>query len=739
MKIFLRFLLPLILIICALAYAVVPLVDSLTIKWFARDIEARSKLIFSTIQEPLAELITAQENKGKNKIERLFSKATQDERLYAMALCDKNNTLFVKNSTFPDDITCPTSNSYNMMKELPSGPIYIASYVLYHPTDSNLKIGELILLHDLSFIERRSALTKEYIIYFLVSLGMIIALLTIIVAKISFLGWMKGIRALVNGELLWNKSAKATSPEFDPILRDLRHFVREVEKERRFRDEVRISWNPKALKGILQKELLDEEVIIVSNREPYLHVKKENKIEIQFPASGVVTALEPIMRACSGTWIAHGSGSADREVVDKNDRIVVPPDAPSYTLRRVWLSKEEEDGYYLGFANEGLWPLCHIAHVRPIFRSSDWQVYQKVNKKFAEAVAKEAKTKNPVILVQDYHFALLPKLINELLPKATIITFWHIPWPNPESFGICPWKDEILEGLLGSTIIGFHTQFHCNNFIETVDRYLECRIDRANSSISFKGKLSAVNNYPISIEYPVRWSKNAKSIETCRSDVLIKHNIRAETLIGVGVDRMDYTKGILERFRSVERLFEAFPEWIGKFVFIQIAAPSRSSIDNYQRFSNEVEVLASKINHKFSSGNYVPIVLIAEHRDPAAVFEYYRASNFCFVSSLHDGMNLVAKEYLAAKDDELGMLILSQFAGAAQELPEAIIVNPYDIDQCAQAINSALSMSVTEQKERMQSMRSYIQEFNVYRWAGRMLMDAARLRRRNKILGKISL
>ncbi|MBF0208146.1 MAG: trehalose-6-phosphate synthase [Oligoflexia bacterium] len=735
MKNLIRFVLPLIVAIGLVAYAVVPLVDSLTLHWFIKDVEIRSKLVFNTINEPLSELI---DTKDKNKIERLFSRVLQDERLYALATCNAEKKIVFKTNTFPSEINCPVEGAdYNEQRQMASGQIYLVSYSLHD--EYKKKTGDVIIIHDLSFIERRSVLTKKYIIYFFAVLGLIISLITIIIARISLLGFINGMQSILHGDLLFDKKKNTNSPEFDPILKDLRNLVGQLEKDRKFRDEVRISWTPKALKGILQRELLGEEVIIVSNREPYIHVHKENKIEVQFPASGVVTALEPVVRACSGVWIAHGSGSADKEVVDKNDRFQVPPEDPSYMLRRVWLSKEEEDGYYYGFANEGIWPLCHIAHVRPIFRSSDWKYYQEVNKKFALAVKQEARTKNPVILLQDYHFALLPKMINELLPEATIITFWHIPWPNSESFGICPWREEILDGLLGSTIIGFHTQLHSNNFIDTVDRYLECRIDRVNSSISFKGKLTAVNNYPISIEYPVKWSKSAKNIEACGEEIRLRHNISPNIKIGIGVDRMDYTKGILERFYALDRFFSLYPSWVGKFVFIQIAAPTRSSIEHYQIFANEVQSLAQKINHKFSSGDYQPIILLAQHNDPAEVYKYYRAVDFCFVSSLHDGMNLVAKEFIAAREDERGMLILSQFTGAAQELPESIVVNPYDIEQCAEAVNSALTMSLTEQKERMQSMRSYIQEFNVYRWAGRMLMDAARARRRSKIIGKLHL
>jgi trehalose 6-phosphate synthase len=522
------------------------------------------------------------------------------------------------------------------------------------------------------------------------------------------------------------------------VAKDLRALIQDLEADRRLRDESRISWTPVALRRILHDQLAGDEVLIVSNREPYIHNWRGSNIEMQVPASGLVTALEPVMRACSGTWIAHGSGSADRDTVDVRDHVRVPPDQPSYDIRRVWMSPEEEMGYYYGFANEGIWPLCHLAHVRPVFRSSDWKTYVEVNARFAQAVQEEAKTDNPVVLVQDYHFALLPKMIRERLPHATIITFWHIPWPNAELFGICPWREDLLDGLLGSSILGFHTRVQCNNFIDSVDRYLEARIDRDSSTISYGSKLTAVNPYPISIEWPSRWLAAQPPVDECRRNIRERHGIEPQRLIGIGVDRLDYTKGILERFMAVERLLELQPEWIGRFSFIQVAAPSRSIIDQYEQLATKVQTLADTINRRFGREGYQPIYLNIEHHEPPQTFTYYRGADFCMVSSVHDGMNLVAKEFIAARDDEQGVLILSQFTGAARELPEALVVNPYNIDQCAAALNLALTMPRAEQRTRMRSMRGLIQEFNVYRWAGRMLMDAARIRHRQRVMRKVS-
>jgi len=340
------------------------------------------------------------------------------------------------------------------------------------------------------------------------------------------------------------------------------------------------------------------------------------------------------------------------------------------------------------------------------------------------------------VLVQDYHFALLPQMIREQLPEATIITFWHIPWPNPESFAICPWRDEVLAGLLGSSILGFHTQFHCNNFVDTVDRFLEARVDRESFNVSFGGKLTAVRRYPISIAWPPEPEMVRKPVADCRSDMRQLNDLAPEHRLGIGVDRLDYTKGIVERFRAIERLFELKPEWIGRFSFVQIAAPTRSGIDEYQHHEAQVRAMAGRINTRFARQGPPPIILKVEHHEPSAVYEYCRAADLCFVSSLHDGMNLVAKEFVAARDDERGVLVLSQFTGAARELAEALIVNPYDADQCAAALHMALTMPPAEQRDRMRLMRGLVAEFNVFRWAGRMLLDAAAMRRRGRLIDK---
>ncbi|OIQ97000.1 trehalose-phosphate synthase [mine drainage metagenome] len=737
MKLSLRFVLPLILVLAAIAYVVAPLVDQLTLRWFMRDLDMRSSLIANTIQQPLLDLLEADR---KSRIVDFFNNITKDERLYAIGYCTSSAGKALVSRSLPSVIQCANldrwAGSNGHLLPSAQGPLLVSVLPM---TSSAAPDGRLVLVHDMSFITHRSEETKRYLFYFFMGLALVISLITVIVAQLSWRGWMSGVRSLLRGEgLLWQLAAgvQPSMPEFKPIARDLQRLVRELEAETRARDEDQVTWSPESLRSILHSELRGEDIIVVSNREPYLHQRVGEHIEIQRPASGLVTALEPIMRACSGTWIAHGSGSADREVVDKHDRVAVPPEKPAYQIRRVWLSQEEEAGYYYGFSNEGLWPLCHIAHVRPTFRTSDWDQYVAVNRKFAKAVVSESKTKNPIVLVQDYHFALLPKMIRDELPDATIIAFWHIPWPNPESFAICPWRDQVLEGLLGSSILGFHTQFHCNNFVDTVDRFIEARVDRESFTVSFGGKLTAVRRYPISIAWPPEAEMLQKPVPDCRSNIRQMLNLPSAHKLGIGVDRLDYTKGIMERFRAIERLLELNPEWIGQFTFVQVAAPTRSGIEEYRHHETQVREMATRINARFDGKGPPPIVLKVEYHEPREVYEYFRAADLCFVSSLHDGMNLVAKEFVAARDDNRGVLILSQFTGAARELPEALIVNPYDADQCAAAMHIALTMPTEEQRDRMRLMRGLVAEFNVFRWAGRMLLDAAAMRRRSRLIDK---
>jgi trehalose 6-phosphate synthase len=727
----LRFIIPLLIAIGGAAYVAVPLADSLILRWFVRDLDTRSSLIASTAHDPLETLIA---EGTPNRVLAYFGTMLRDERLYAVGLCVTGSARPISTANFPRTLDCPDLEArVGQPQELLHTGARTLHISVQKLDADGVPDAWLALVHDMSFVERRNEEFRRYLFYFFVALGAAVALITVVIAQVSWRGWVRGLHSLLRGEGILRPAMAATAPELRPIAHDLRDLIRDLERQYRPLDGSQRIWDQQALRATLRSELHGNNVIAVSNREPYIHVRTEDGgVRVQHPASGLVTALEPVMRACSGTWIAHGSGSADRDTVDRHDRLAVPPGHPLYQIRRIWLSREEEVGYYSGFANEGLWPLCHIAHVRPTFRSTDYEYYRKVNQKFADAVVDEATTRDPVVLVQDYHFALAPRMIRERLPDATILTFWHIPWPNPEAFAICPWSVELLDGLLGSSILGFHTQFHCNNFLDTVDRLLEARVDRESFTISFRGQPTTVHRYPISIEWPPAALAAVPPVADARRIVRERLGLPPSHRIGIGIDRLDYTKGIIERFNAVARLLEKEPRWAGRFTFVQIASPSRDMIADYKNYAVRVRELADAINKRWESAGPPPIMLKVEHHETEAVYEYHRAADLCFVSSLHDGMNLVAKEFVAARDDEQGVLILSQFTGASRELAEALVVNPYDADQCAAALQLALTMKPEEQRDRMRLMRAVVREFNVYRWAGRMLLDASLMRQRGR-------
>lgn len=487
-----------------------------------------------------------------------------------------------------------------------------------------------------------------------------------------------------------------------------------------------MAWTRARLEEMARARLGDARLVIVANREPYIHVHDGDEVRCLRPASGVTSALDPVMRACGGVWVAHGSGDADRATADRRGRVAVPPDDPRYVLRRVWLSKQEEQGYYYGFANGAVWPLCHIAYTRPHFDPGDWEQYRRVNQKFAEAVLEEVGDGPGVVFVQDYHYALLPRILKEARPDLVVAQFWHIPWPNREQFLTCPWQEELLDGLLGNDLLAFHTQQHCNNFLDTVDRGLESKLNMEHFSVTRGGHTTLVRPHAISVDpdevaalLPADWRREERRV---------RGRLRVGNLpLLVGVDRVDYIKGLPERLRAVDRLLVLHPEYRGRFCFVQVGAPSRVHIPAYRNLNDEVEALVEEINWRHGDDNWRPVVLLHEHWGQRAVFTLYRMAAACVVTSLHDGMNLVAKEFVAARTDEQGVLILSQFTGAAGELTDALQVNPYALDEVAEAYRTALEMPPEEQARRMSRMRRQVEYHNIYRWAGLLLSEAGNL------------
>ena len=709
---------------------VTPLMTTIVEGWSRRDVELRSRLVFRSIEDRVTNAISVA---GSSELTSYFEHLAEDEKLIALGFCDKSGKLTNATKLLPKTLKCEdlpqgAGKSFSTLRTN-SGRYLVSVF----PITAGEKKGHVVLLHDLNFVDDRAREARLYLTLALIGVAVGLSLLATAVVLGLLRGWRRSIKAQIEDFGLPSAVPRGDDSGFD---REIQSLLSELNVERRYAEGIKVEWSPATLRTLLEEELPSTQVLVVSNREPYIHNRKNGEIELQIPASGLVAAVEPVMRACGGTWIAHGSGSADKETVDASDRIAVPPADPAYMLRRVWLSEEEQEGYYYGFANEGLWPLCHIAFIRPIFRESDWKHYAAVNERFADAVVKEATQDDPIVLVQDYHFALLPRMVRQRLPKATIVTFWHIPWPNSETFSICPWREEIIDGLLGSTILGFHTQFHCNNFLEATDRFMESRIDRERASVTTSGMETLIRAYPISIEWPPAALASQAPVEQCRQAVRERFSLPPDAVLLVGIERFDYTKGILDRLRAVDDLLAREPSWKGRLVFIQAAAPTRNRLERYSELQEEGLRLAVEINERHGTGDYRPVELVVRHHSPDEVYELFRAADACIVSSLHDGMNLVAKEFVAARDDEQGVLILSSFAGASRELSEALIVNPYDSSAMASTLERALLMPKQEQRDRMRLMRELIRERNVYRWAAQMLMDASRLRKRERIRAK---
>ena len=708
------------------------------------DLERRAEILAESLQEIVE---PAMERGSRTQLRHIVERFGNRERLAGVAIYDAAGKVLVQSSSLVTKFPTPpvpveriekTDKGVSEFVQLSNEPMH-AYYLPLHSHSPEKIDGILGIFHDAGYIEAQSEAIWRDTVWHAVAQVFLVVLVTLLIIRWTIVlpisrtaQWMKDLRSgrtTPRPPLPKDDFFGPLSQEVDNLARSLAEARATAAEEARLRETGVSMWTAERLRVSLQSKPLGS-LFVVSNREPYMHVGRGKNIETVIPASGLVTALEPVLRACDGTWVAFGSGDADRATVDYHDHLRVPPDRPEYTLRRVWLSKEIEQGYYYGFANEGLWPLCHIAHTRPVFRATDWQAYQDANRKFADAVLEEMqRTRQPLVLIQDYHFALLPRMLKDARPDARIAIFWHIPWPNPEAFRICPWQRELLDGLLGADLVGFHIQAHCNNFLETVDAALESRIEWERFAVKRNRHITLVRPFPISVDF--RETESAADITASpydlRSQILQKLGIKA-SFLGIGVDRVDYTKGIIERFRGIERFLEKYHSYREKFTFVQIGAPSRTNIQRYHDLQAEVQAEADRINLRFQTKEWKPIALLMRHHNHSEILPYYRAADLCMVTSLHDGMNLVAKEFVATRADEEGALILSPFTGASRELRDALIANPYDADQLAEAIHLALEMDAQDRHMRMQRLRRTVREHNVYHWAGNLISELAEIR-----------
>jgi alpha,alpha-trehalose-phosphate synthase [UDP-forming] len=708
-----------------------------------RELEKNADALTESLQPRVESMLRRGDHAG---LQRLAERFADQQHLSGLAVYREGGSgpVAISKSLAGQVSGRPETVSLAMHADAPQGaflrlkdhPVHFRAIPLH---EEDRVIGGLLVVHDAGHIVTARRQAWKNMSWRVLAQVLLIILTTVIMFQRSVVkpiartaAWMRDLRHGRNP----GASGLIGSDVLQPLANEAHNFARSLaearasaEQEARMRETAESSWTAERLAVSLRTRLKGSRLFVVSNREPYMHTRKGNGLQTLVPASGLVTALEPILRACDGTWIAHGSGDADPETVDANQCVRVPPEDPRYTLRRVWLNKDEEERYYYGFSNEGLWPLCHIAHTRPTFRAADFEEYQRVNQKFADALWDEMRgVEQPIVVVQDYHFALLPRMIKQRRPDARVGVFWHIPWPNPEAFGICPWQRELLDGLLGADLVGFHIQAHCDNFLETVDRVLESRIEWDRRNVNRGERMTMVRPFPISIVMPPVTDQEEKPNPHQQQAELLQEVGVDALYMGLGVDRMDYTKGIVERMLGVERFLEKYPQNQGRFTFMQIGAPSRTHIQRYQDFLSEVAATAERINRRFRAGRWQPIVVRDRHHTHAELERYYRAADVCLVTSLHDGMNLVAKEYIASRDDDEGVLVLSPFTGAARELPDALIVNPYDTEKLADAIHQALEMEGTERRARMRRMRQVVRQHNVYRWAANLIGELCDVR-----------
>lgn len=696
------------------------------------DLQYRTRLLTDSLKE------SVEPSYGKNStstLQRIVDRFTDRERVVGLAVFNNRGVPLAASKDMPKRVTenpefvfvaLDKNEASGAFEEIDGASRYLFVTPLH---DNATAVGALVAVQDASYIDTAVGdIWKRNMVRLLMQILVFSAAIVLLV-RFTLHKIIKRFAESVKSARVNRTSAPVFRGPFflKPLVGEIAKMHTSLaqarfaaSEEARMRlEKLDSPWTAERLKEFIRGNLKDRQIFVVSNREPYIHHLERNIISYSVPASGMVTALEPIMEACGGMWLAHGSGDADKRTADTDGKLSVPPDEPHYTLKRVFLTPREVKGYYVGFSNEAFWPLCHLAHTRPLFRKEDWIEYRRVNSKFADALLLEIReVSQPIILVQDFHLAILPRLIKERRPDAQIGLFWHIPWPSPEHFSICPYRKEIIQGMLGADIIGFHTQQYCNNFLDTTSKEIEARIDLEQFSVTRDEHQTFIKPFPVSIAFA---AENGAAGETSPDRALLeKFGVRAP-LVGLGVDRLDYTKGILEKFKGIEFFFTKYPTYKGAFTFLQIAPVSREEAAKYREYGEQVTKEAERINESLGTNDWKPIVLHKKHYSHEVLNRLYRLANVCMVTSLHDGMNLVAKEYVAARGDEQGVLILSNFTGASRDLKGAIMINPYSAEETSEAISEALNMLKTEQRRRMKQMRAAVREYNVYRWSAEFI------------------
>ena len=699
-------------------------------------LQSRTQLIADSLVDTVT---PAFRSYATTTLQSTVDKFATEERVAGLGVYDVNAAPVALSSDLPSGVgdqsvittSMDSDQAAGSFMGSPQGSLYVFADPI---TENNHVIGDLVVVQNAQYIsDAVGSIWRDDLLRLLLEIllfGGAIAVLVRFIFSRAIADVAESVRSIRAGKTGDDSGSSGMSllrpltSEIAKMTTSLQQARRSASEEARMRlEKLDSPWTAERLKEFIKAYLKDRPIFVISQGEPYVHTKTRSKIEWSVPAGGVITAIEPVMEACGGTWIVGASGNADKETADAQGKLRVPPEEPKYTIKRVFTTPKEMKGWYLGFSNEALWPLCHLAHVRPEFRKEDWAEYRKVNGLFAKAFLEEVRhIENPIVLVQDYHLALVPALIKKSRPDAEVAMFWHIPWPSAAQFAICPWRKEILEGMLGADLVGFHTQQYCNNFLDTVASEIEARIDYERFAVVRGGHETRVEPFPISIAFP-----GEAEITTPRDPSMLERLGIHTKFLALGVDRLDYIKGILERLRGIEFLFDTHPEYRGALTLLQIASPTRAGVEKYREYAELVFAETTRINEKFAAGDWKPIVLEHKSYSHQELRALYQLANVCLVTSLHDGMNLVAKEFVAARGDEDGVLVLSHFAGAARDMNGAIEINPYSAEETAEAMHKALTMPESEQRRRMKAMRTSVRDYNIFRWSAEIIKALADL------------
>jgi trehalose 6-phosphate synthase/phosphatase len=457
-------------------------------------------------------------------------------------------------------------------------------------------------------------------------------------------------------------------------------------------------------------------LIVMSNRAPIRIIREGREERLEPTVGGVGTTFLRLLERNGGLWIAWSGGQ--KIPAPK----LMPPGDPRFKIYFAPLGEQDISEYYHGMCNRGLWPLMHFMTPNCHFSTQHWNRYVRVNETFARIAAEQAQA-GDLLWVQDFHLALVPRLVRKHRHDLPIGIFWHVPFPPEQLMRILPWREEFLEGMLGADVIGFHTASYATHFLNCCNRILHLEVDHKTGQIEAGGRMVTATAFPLGIPADF-FSDLAASPRVVARAQRIRRSLGTQVMV-LGVDRLDYTKGILERLRGFERFLEQNPGWHRRVTLVLIAVPSRTKVTDYANLKRQLDEQVGYVVGRFSSEGWVPLRYLYTQFGAEELVAYYRAADVALLTPLRDGMNLVAKEFVASHLADDGVLILSEFAGAAEELTEALLVNPYNSDEIAERLRQAVEMDPSEKAARLRAMRQKVHAHDLERWSENFLAALA--------------